>query len=141
MKNSYSDILINTNDNSNITILEYDNRVTSEELNTQEIVDKLNRGVNAFYLDEENAGYPQVVNNLVEEYKNSINTVEDLVRLSIEVNSGLEDYLNKELILENDIDFDDDNSYINPNSTDFGDFNNDGVIEGIKKEVTEGKRF
>ena len=44
-------------------------------------------------------------------------------------------------MLDNDIDFNNDLSYINSNNTNFGDFNEDGVTESIKKEVSESYGF
>ena len=73
------------------------------------------------------------------EYK--IQTIEDLVAFSINTNRGY-DYEGKTIKLANDLDFLDDACYKNPNDTEkFGDYNNDGKIEGIKKEVTTGTGF
>lgn len=73
------------------------------------------------------------------EYK--IQTIEDLVAFSINTNRGY-DYDGKTIKLANDLDFLDDACYKNPNDTEkFGDYNNDGKIEGIKKEVTTGTGF
>ncbi len=69
-----------------------------------------------------------------------IKSVEDFVELSVLVNSG-KDFNGKNVVLDNDIDFNNDLSYINPNSTNFGDFNEDGVTESIKKEVSESYGF
>lgn len=38
-------------------------------------------------------------------------------------------------VMQKDLDFHLDSSYNNPNDTSFGDYNNDGVIEGIKNEL------
>ena len=69
-----------------------------------------------------------------------IKSVEDFVKLSSLVNSG-KDFNGKTVILDNNIDFNNDLSYINPNSTNFGDFNEDGIVQNIKKEVTESYGF
>lgn len=69
-----------------------------------------------------------------------IKSVEDFVELSVLVNSG-KDFNGKNVVLDNDIDFNNDLSYINPNSTNFGDFNEDGIVQNIKKEVTESYGF
>ena len=69
-----------------------------------------------------------------------IKSVEDFVELSVLVNSG-KDFNGKNVVLDNDIDFNNDLSYINSNSTSFGDFNEDGVTESIKKEVSESYGF
>ena len=69
-----------------------------------------------------------------------IKSVEDFVELSVLVNSG-KDFNGKNVVLDNNIDFNNDLSYINSNSTSFGDFNEDGVTESIKKEVSESYGF
>ena len=69
-----------------------------------------------------------------------IKSVEDFVELSALVNSG-KDFNGKNVVLDNNIDFNNDLSYINPNSTNFGDFNEDGVTQSIKKEVSESYGF
>jgi len=69
-----------------------------------------------------------------------IKSVEDFVELSVLVNSG-KDFNGKNVVLDNDIDFNNDLSYINSNNTNFGDFNEDGVTESIKKEVSESYGF
>ena len=69
-----------------------------------------------------------------------IKSVEDFVELSVLVNSG-KDFSGKNVVLDNNIDFYNDLSYINPNSTNFGDFNEDGVAQSIKKEVSESYGF
>ena len=65
-----------------------------------------------------------------------IYTIEDLVRFSNGVSNGL-DYKDYTVKLMNTIDFNDDNSYINPNSAKYGDLNGDGVNESIKTELTK----
>ena len=71
-----------------------------------------------------------------------INTIEDLVTLSNEVNSG-NSYEGVTVVLTKDLDFNNDNSYANATRTDFGDLNEDGTVEGIKTELTKetGKGF
>ena len=69
-----------------------------------------------------------------------IKSVEDFVELSVLVNSG-KDFNGKNVVLDNNIDFNNDLSYINPNSTNFGDFNEDGATQSIKKEVSESYGF
>ena len=64
-----------------------------------------------------------------------ISTIEDLVKLSINVNNGI-DYQGKTLKLINNLDFSNTSSYANANDKKtFGDYNGDGVIEGIKDEI------
>ena len=64
-----------------------------------------------------------------------IDSIEDLVKLSKTVNSGV-NYSSKTVILTKTLDFNDDNSYANPNDTSYGDLNGDGTTEGIKAELT-----
>ncbi len=65
----------------------------------------------------------------------AIESIEDLVKLSNTVNSGV-NYSSKTVILTKTLDFNDDNSYDNPNDTSYGDLNGDGTTEGIKAELT-----
>ena len=61
-----------------------------------------------------------------------ISYIEDLVEFSNDVNLG-NGYSAE---LTRTLDFEDDNSYKDKNSTQFGDYNQDGNIEGIKAELT-----
>lgn len=65
-----------------------------------------------------------------------INNIEDLVRFANTVNSGTS-YEGKTIKLARALDFNDNDSYSNPNDTGFGDYNGDGTIEGIKEELTK----
>lgn len=65
-----------------------------------------------------------------------IQKVEDLINLSNDVNSG-ESYANTHFIVSNKIDFEEDESYRNINSTEYGDINKDGIVETIKIELTK----
>lgn len=69
-----------------------------------------------------------------------ISKIEDLVKFSIKLNQG-ESYKDQYFILSTSLDFQDDNSYANPQDTSFGDLNNDGQIDTIKQELTTGKVF
>ena len=69
-----------------------------------------------------------------------INTIEDLVRFSKSVNSG-DSYKGKTVSLMRTLDFNEDSSYANTADTSLGDLNEDGVVEGIKKELTTGIGF
>lgn len=70
-----------------------------------------------------------------------INSIEDLVEFSKQVNSG-NSYENKEIYLMLDLDFSNEKSYANAEDKDlFNDYNADGVIEGIKEELTKGYGF
>ena len=64
-----------------------------------------------------------------------IDSIEDLVRFSNDVNSGYS-YENKMIKLMKTLDFEDDNSYENSKSKEFGDLNGNGVIETLKEELT-----
>ena len=69
-----------------------------------------------------------------------ISKVEDLITFFINLNQG-ESYKDQYFILNTSLDFQDDNSYLNPQDTSFGDLNNDGQIDNIKQELTTGKVF
>ena len=62
--------------------------------------------------------------------------VEDFIDF-LEKSREHDDYEGKYLIFENDIDFKDTNSYINPNSTVYGDVNDDGETKGLMEELTD----
>lgn len=108
---------------------------TEEFMKTEEFINLL--GINNWKLDENNAnfGYPILMKSKVEKISN-INSIEDLVRLSQQVNNG-ETYNGERVILTKNLDFEDDSSYINPSDKSFGDINKDGIIEGIKSELTD----
>lgn len=65
----------------------------------------------------------------------NINSIEDLVDLSKNVNSG-NSYTEKTIVLQRTLDFKEDSSYNNSNDISYGDLNGDGTIEGIKAELT-----
>lgn len=69
-----------------------------------------------------------------------ISKIEDLLTFVINLNQG-ESYKDKYFVLNTSLDFQDDNSYLNPQDTSFGDLNNDGQIDAIKQELTTGKVF
>ncbi len=64
-----------------------------------------------------------------------INYIEDLVDLANTVNSGTS-YNGTLVKLARTLDFNEDNSYKNPNDTSYGDLNGDETVEGIKAELT-----
>lgn len=66
-----------------------------------------------------------------------IESIEDLIKFSQEVNNG-NSFENKYVKLQQNLNFNADESYVNPNNTElFQDYNEDGTIKGIKEEVTE----
>lgn len=71
-----------------------------------------------------------------------IESLEDLVAFSNNVNSGIT-YNNEYVELKRTLDFLDNNSYDDINTTIFGDINGDGIIDGLKEELTKetGKGF
>lgn len=69
-----------------------------------------------------------------------IESIEDLVAFSNEVNSG-NDFSGEYVSLGVSLDFNSDNSYENPETTEFGDINGNGQTESLKTEVTTGKGF
>lgn len=68
-----------------------------------------------------------------------IKYIEDLVKLSQEVNSGIKH--EEVIVLTGTLNFEDDNSYMNSKDESYGDLNGDGVVEGIKAELTKGRGF
>lgn len=62
----------------------------------------------------------------------SVNSVEDLVELSWEVRTGKNNYANKIIILEYDLDFFSVKSYIEPYRTDYGKY---GYYDKLKSEI------
>lgn len=68
-----------------------------------------------------------------------IENIEDLIKLSKNVNNG-KSYSNQYFELTNKLDFQSDESYKEPNAQ-YGDLNNDGNAETIKKELTTGNGF
>ena len=69
-----------------------------------------------------------------------IYTIEDLVELSNRTNDGT-DYTGKFVELMNDLDFNQDSSYVKATRTDFGDVNDDGTLQDLKTELTTGQGF
>lgn len=70
----------------------------------------------------------------------TISTVEDLLNLQISVKQGSDKRFER-FHLISDIDFKDDNSYQDPNTTAFGDLNGNSVVEPLKLELTTGDGF
>ena len=104
-------------------------------MKTEQFVTKLGRV--SWVLDStKNDGFP--INTEQDDYVEEINYIEDLVRLSIDSNTGYgEHYSGMVFELKRDLDFNDDDSYKNPNDTKYGDLNNNGVVQGIKDEMTD----
>ena len=97
------------------------------------------------YVDEEYIAYFKVSkgetgedDTLIKE----IEKIEDLVEFSKKVNN-FNNYEGIEVNLNNTIDFNEDSSYRNPEDISYGDLNGDGIVEGIKTELTKesGKGF
>ena len=87
----------------------------------------------------------QLMNNSSQNYSTNIiniNNIEELVKLSNDVNSGTT-YEGTTFVLTRNLDFNDNKSYINPSDTSYGDLNGNGTVEGIKNELTNttGKGF
>lgn len=69
-----------------------------------------------------------------------IQSIEDLVQLSIDYNNGsIKEKAYFELL--EDLNFMSKNSYVDADRTDFGDVNGDGKIDTLKVEMTTGKGF
>lgn len=69
-----------------------------------------------------------------------IETIEDLVKLSLNVERG-ESYKDKYFSILNKLDFQNEQSYKDANSKTFGDINKDGKVDTIKNELTNGLGF
>ena len=69
-----------------------------------------------------------------------IDSIEGLVSLSKRVDEG-KSIGGCYFKLARDLDFNDDSSYLDPSTTRYGDINEDGKVESIKKETTTGKGF
>lgn len=79
----------------------------------------------------------RITNFTIKGYEDiKINYIEDLVNVSLNAKKGTT-YNGKLVTLERTLDFNDDASYKNPNDTSFGDYNEDGTVEGIKEELTK----
>lgn len=108
-----------------------------------EIGENKNSGVNEegdIEVYELEKKYQDIVDNVEKgddelEVALEIDSIEDLVRFSNDVNSGYS-YENKMIKLMKTLDFEDDNSYENSKSKEFGDLNGNGVIETLKEELT-----
>lgn len=66
-----------------------------------------------------------------------ISKVEDFINLLLDINNG-KAYADKYFVLQTNLNFEEDSSYNNPNDKNFGDLNNDGKVEELKKELTTG---
>lgn len=105
-------------------------------MKSQEFVNTLGRII--FKLEEnKNDGYPVINNSDVEKVLH-IYKVEDLIEFSDQVKDGI-NYDYEMVSLENDIDFQDNNSYNDYTTTVFGDINENGTTEDLKTELTTGK--
>ena len=126
---------LNTIETSTAGKTEFGTAKTAEEMKTEQFVTKLGRV--SWVLDStKNDGFP--INTEQDDYVEEINYIEDLVRLSIDSNTGYGSHYNyMTLELKRDLDFNDDASYKNPNDTKYGDLNNNGIVQGIKDEMTD----
>jgi prepilin-type N-terminal cleavage/methylation domain-containing protein len=78
-----------------------------------------------------------------EDYANNstcyVRSIEDLVQLSELAKTN--NFSTKTIYLEANLDFENDISYINPNTTVFGDINGNSIVEPLKTELTTGAGF
>ena len=118
---------------------------SNEEMKSENFVRLL--GISNWKEDDNdtNNGYPIFMTNTeieerVAEKVTEIYTIEDLLDFSLSLELGA-DYENTEVILMNDLDFNNDNSYENPNRTDYGDINENEIVESLKTELTTGKGY
>lgn len=95
------------------------------------------------YLSEETKDTKPGELEKINETTYAINSIEDLVAFSNNVNKGTS-YEGITIKLNLNLDFNDDISYVDPTNTSlFGDYNQDGTAEGIKQELIkqEAKGF
>ncbi len=92
--------------------------------------------------EEQNDGYPILLKYNLPERITKIENIEDLVELSNQVQDG-DTYAGIEITLEKTLDFNEAESYNDPEDERFGDLNGDGDNTGIKDELTSipGKGF
>ena len=76
--------------------------------------------------------------NIKEEWV--IQKIEDLVILSNNVNRGI-NYSNEDIILLNDLDFENPSDYEDPDRTDYKDYNGDNSPETLIQELQKGRGF
>ena len=138
--NSYSYYLNESEYVGTFTAHERSIAKTSEEMKSSEFISVLSS--DSWILDTENinSGYP-ILDKNNSFFVKEINYIEDLVKISERTNNYSCDYSlgykGQTITLKRDLDFEDDNSYKNPLDTSHGDINKDGVIEGIKIELTK----
>ena len=75
---------------------------------------------------------------------NKIYTIEDLMRFSYKTNNkdgNISTFQGETITLMNNLDFQSEKSYKNPQTIEFGDVNEDGVTEGLIEELNKGKGF
>ena len=68
-----------------------------------------------------------------------IRSIEDLVAFSKEVNE--KEMKNKYIELEKSLDFEKESSYVDSNTKEYGDINNDGKVEELQEELLSGEGF
>ena len=112
------------------------NECSNEYMKSEEFYNNVNLENGFEYVEN---SYP-VVKPFNELLTVKINYIEDLLNLSLDVNN-YKNYHGYTFLLERTIDFYDDSSYKDANSTDFGDLNEDGIASDIKTELTSGKGF
>lgn len=77
-----------------------------------------------------------------EEKPYKINSIEDLIAFHNDGSKEADKYLNKKVLLMRNLNFKAKSSYANSeDTTTFGDYNGDGITEGIMKEVTKEDRL
>ncbi|MBR2787388.1 MAG: hypothetical protein IKD76_07950, partial [Clostridia bacterium] len=105
---------------------------TISYMKTSDFINDLSRAFWKMDTENKNDGYPVLLETY--NYVTEVNYIEDLVRLSVD-GSKLITYDKMEL--KRNLDFNDNNSYRDYKDTSYGDLNRDGVIEGIKEELTK----
>lgn len=133
--------------NENVTVTPMGNliKIFFIESSNEYIIDK-----DAKIFDEKELANVILYGEGTEENPYLINHIEDLVAFAHNVKKG-NSYKEKFLKLNNDLDFNDNNSYIDANAKSYvdsygetiyyGDYNNDGENDSIKENVTKGTGF
>lgn len=87
------------------------------------------------YVVRSSDGREEFYKVIVKEVALNIYTIEDLIEIGVDAEAKKGTNYN----LMNNLDFQDDNSYEDSNSTKYGDINGDGAVEGLKTELTTSR--
>ena len=124
------------------TVLDNHTKLTSSYMKSENFVNDLDNRFWKLDTENKNQGYPVFKDKNSREYITEINCIEDLVKLSDDVNRGI-DYAGVTVTLKETLNFNNEESYDKYDDESFGDLNGDGNVSGIKDELTntEGAGF